>query len=155
MLLVHNKKVTSLANLFGWVIQKTTRSRWNHVAIVINIKNTLMVYEAIGRGCMPTQTLDKWIAESDSGLRDYILIRQLKHNAFNARVIETMGSRYDYASAFWFHALKLLIKRWVGYTGTHAQGRFYCSELAAYLLGLQEWWTYTPKDLAIKFGIKT
>lgn len=146
--LVHNGQLKSFNDLAAHLIRWATRSYWNHVAIIVESEGELMIYEAVGRGCIITKTIEQYLMESDNGVRVHRHIPNEPNEVFYERFFETYGKRYDWKSTFWIHAIKIVIKRWLGHTGTHAKDRFYCSELAAYLLDLPNWWTVIPKDLA-------
>lgn len=154
ILLVHNTKVDSAATLFGWLIQKTLKTKWNHVAMVVEEKGTLMVYESVKGGCMITGTLENWLKKSNTGYRVFHKIDAHLPSDWEQRYIKTMGKPYDYEGAFWFYVLYLLLNKWLGRTKGHNGSKYWCSELIGYIFDLPEYWKMTPKDLAIYFDVE-
>lgn len=138
--------------ILGKTIKKLTKSKYNHTAIVIVISGETFIVEAQANG-INIKTYDNWINKYNY---QYVTHRYINHNEqygsfIRKRVISKIGiTGYDVASLAIFQPIYLLTNKWIGRTKESAENKFYCSELAAWVIGIEEFWKYNP-DMVYKY----
>lgn len=132
-----------------------TQFEYHHAAVIGLHKGELWVYESVFNGFKPTWKLqDYQLYLLENGIKSMVIPKhhQLNIYIFRERLYELTGAPYDFASLLIWHPIYQLSKRigkswWLGKRGPAAKNRSVCTESIAYIMGIDNWWTYTAKDL--------
>lgn len=133
-----------------WVIRKFTKSKWNHVAMIVEVKNTLMVAEALNRGFIISKTLDDYMEETQNGKRGIKVIRR-NDKTFDPkecaeRFVQILGKKYEFKNLVIYQSIKSITGR---YRGTTDYNKVICSEAIGYTMKkiFPNWYSIDPEDI--------
>lgn len=134
-------------------IRFMTKSKYNHVGVLVTIFNRIFVVEAAEVGIKITP-YDKWASDDK-----YIKIRRATKR-FNRKhaaeiVISYVGHvKYDFISTLFYQAIYQISgkKLWIGRRGHKAGKLLYCSEFVAMILNMifgvfDDWYKIAPDDI--------
>ena len=146
---------SKLRNLYNRVvvdgIRFFTKCKYHHAGIVGKRGHELWVYEAVAKGFVPTKELSEWL--KDEGVRFELAVfnpldgMDTSLEVLRERLYSIAGSPYDFGSLIVWQVIYQLTGKWIGKRGQQALGRIYCTEGVAYIIGLENWWTYDPTKL--------
>lgn len=139
--------------LLGKLIQKFTKSRINHTALVIEVWGELFIIDSQKDGTNP-RPFQEWVMKYDY---KYKIHRPLNFsNRTKYMAVSKWGhTPYDFASLFIWQPIYILTGRWHGRKEPRADGRMYCSEYVSWVFELPNWWRLSPQaafDTMIKSG---
>lgn len=117
--------------LVAWIVRRITGGKYAHVEIVI---------ECIGFVCLlGTKCHTRWAPNDDGDVSVQVTCAE----GFQGRSLEGLGSTYD-----WIGAIRAGTP-----FGREHPSKWFCSELAAYVIGLENPHVWSPQDLAKFFGV--
>lgn len=132
-------------NPLSWVaagIRFFTRYRYNHVGIVVSNWDKLFINEAVEKGVLSIPLEGRLDGQEIKIIRG---INSIDEKVFARKANSFLGKTgYDFSSLLLFQLWFQLTGKWVGKKGDRASRRLYCSEYAAYMYELKDWWTYSP-----------
>ena len=115
----------------AWLVRFFTHSKFAHVEIVI---------DGIAFVCRPGMRCgSRWAPEPDGQAHVSVVCDP----GFYGRVLEGLGTRYDLWGA---------LRSGTPFGREHPD-RWFCSELAAHVIGLDKPHTWSPKDLAKYYSL--
>lgn len=126
-------------------IQWFTKSRLNHTALILNIRDEFFVIDSQIDGTN-MRPLDEW-------LKKYNYIYKITRPWFNwnkedikTRALSMIGhSPYDILSLIWYQPIYQLFGKWKGKRSPEAKERLYCSEFVAWVFNMEIWWKASPE----------
>jgi len=129
----------------GWlgrIIQKLTKSRINHTALVIEVWGEIFIIDAQKDGTN-LRSLDNW---NKMFSYKYKIHRPKKFNEdLRNRAVSKIGATpYDFVSLILWQPIYILTGIWKGHTRSHAEDRMYCSEYVSWVYNLPNWWELSP-----------
>lgn len=117
--------------ILSWLVRFITGGKYAHVEIVI---------EGLGFVCLFRERCHtRWTPTDDS----CVSIQTTCSAGFQGRSLEGLGSEYD-----WIGAIRAGTP-----FGREHPSKWFCSELAAYVIGLENPHVWSPQDLAKFFGV--
>jgi len=149
------RRIKQWWNPMSWLsqaIRRIAKVRYNHVGVIAEINNKMMLFEARGRGVMVSKVVNR--IEDVTYTDEFAVFRRNEH--VNERKIldealEIVGwTRYDFIGLLfqWFYNYTGI---WIGPLKRGAKKRMYCYELMAYLhrdtKTFAEWHKVKPADL--------
>ena len=134
------------------MIRKFTKSKYNHVAIVVEYCGMLYVAEAVKKGFLPTYKLEDWIRGQKIKGNSVCVKRKpgfmtiKDKDKYYQRVRQITGARYDYANLLFFQLIKSVFRL---YIGNKNRKKVICSEAVAYvyLEVFPKWWKVSPDEI--------
>lgn len=137
-------------SLLSRLIRLATRSQYSHTAMILRIDGELKVVEAQRKG-MHILSFEKWRKKYNYTFSVYTMEyhNQKENMPLVYHRFNTLGPSvgYDFASLFFYKPKFLITGKWSGKRYDKALNRVFCSELTAYLLGLNDYWKKSPKDV--------
>jgi hypothetical protein len=140
--------------LLARMIQKVTRSKWNHAGVMVWLWGELFVAEAEKEGLQLTRWDGSKYCNGYPQDRELMIMRckvALPEKEVAMFIMPLMGrKRYDFFSLVFHQVIWNLVKVWTGKREERADDRFYCSEFAAYVVNhfqptlFGKWWTTNP-----------
>lgn len=121
---------------FDRLVQWWTRGPYSHAEVVTHRANSGAAW-CISSSWMDGGVRGKWIV-LDPAKWDVIALPHIDSAVAHSWLAAHVGARYDWAGLLGFV--------WRPQTG--ALRRWFCSEVAAHLLGLPQSWRFSPNDLA-------
>lgn len=138
------------------LIRWFTDCEYHHVAVVGRRKednNNLWVYEAVFKGFKPTYPIGMYYHRAkEKNIKTIEITPNVDIATFRERLYEIQGSPYDFKSLLFYQVVFQLTRKlfgkglWLGKRGPGAKNRTYCSEAIAYILGHENWETWTARD---------
>lgn len=154
VILVHKKPPYKIEDLPAPIIRYLTKCYYNHSAIIGECLGDLYVFEAVGKGFVPTKRLDQYFTEVGTR-RDILIIRpngkaMISKEEFYTRIELLVNKGYDFKSLLWYQLWYRITGRWTGATTEeNALKSVYCSEAIAYIYKhiFPFWYKTAPCDI--------
>ena len=129
-------------------IQFFTKSRINHTALVIDIWGELYIIDAQKDGVNPRK-FENWVNNYNYKYKIHRNISgKFDLKSFCIKAISKSGSiPYDFKSLLIYQPIYILTGKWIGKKDPESQKRMYCSEYAAWVLGLDKYWELSPEHV--------
>jgi len=129
--------------VLGRLIQKFTKSRINHTALVIEIWSELFIIDSQKDGTNP-RPFYEWVMKYNYKYKIHRPTVFTKDEKFKA-VSKWGHTPYDFASLLIWQPIYILTGKWHGRKEPRADGRMYCSEYVAWVFDLNHWWKLSPQ----------
>jgi len=133
--MVHKLPPYKLKDLPAPVIRWLTKCYYNHVGIIGECLGELWVFEAVGKGFIPTHRLEDYLLTIGKE-REVAILEPKKARPIAwiySNISEIVGKNYDFKSLLWYQLFYQITGRWKGKTGKNATDTIYCSEAIAYI----------------------
>lgn len=133
------------------------RNRFNHAALFLRHANlSCSIIEAKGKGVLLSDAFQSLYNADIAILRHYSFADSdyADFNSCYEKAMSLLLIKYDFAGCLFHQLVKQVadiidddINFWIGPKNKNAARRFYCSELVAFILNLQYWYSLSPADL--------
>jgi len=130
--------------ILGKLIQKFTKSRINHTALVIEVWGELFIIDSQKDGTNP-RPLSEWLIKYNYKYK----IHRPKNFSYREkyRAVSKWGhTPYDFSSLFIWQPLYILTGKWHGRKAPGADNRMYCSEYVSWVFEIPNWWKLSPQE---------
>lgn len=113
-------------------VRMVTKCFYNHASVIGNCMNKLYVFEAIGRGFIPSKPLEEWLEETGK-VREFIVLNsdnvsyQEVYNSIN----DLVGNKYNFTELGFTYLLYYKTGIWTGITKADTNTRLVCSQVVA------------------------
>jgi len=129
--------------ILGKFIQRFTKSRINHTALVIEVWGELFIIDSQKDGTNPRPFKD-WVMKYNYKYKIHRPILFTKRSKYRA-VSKWGHTPYDFASLFIWQPIYILTGKWHGHKGLRADNRMYCSEYVSWVFELKNWMMLSPQ----------
>ena len=136
------------------LIQKFTKSRINHSAYVIEIWNELFIIDSQrdGTNLRPIKEWERMYSYEYRVHRRVELSKEEYQRQAEKAISKSGNTPYDFKSLLWYQPRYQIFGKWKGKKDEEAEGRMYCSEFVAWVLGMENWWELSPAELYISLS---
>jgi hypothetical protein len=131
--------------VLGKLIQKFTKSKINHTALVIEVWGELFICDSQIDGTN-LRPFEEWVKKYNY---TYSISRPLAFpDYYRERAMSKIGhTPYDLKSLFITQPIYQLTGKWVGRPEERADTKMYCSEYVSWVFNLPEWWKNSPQKV--------
>lgn len=153
ILLVHSYFKLKFDVLPAPIIRQVTKCYYNHVAMIGRCADTLFVFEAVGKGFIPTKPLEEWLEEFEKGVREFMVLRpygEVTTKRINKNIEILIGNGYNFQALGFTFLYYYLTGKWKGKTGEPSKDeKIVCSQAVAYAYKMffPEWWKISGADI--------
>jgi len=129
--------------VIGKIIQKFTKSKRSHTALVIEVWDELFICDSQIDGTN-LRPFEEWVKKYNY---TYSISRPLAFpDYYRERAMSKIGhTPYDLKSLFITQPIYQLTGKWVGRPEERADTKMYCSEYVSWVFKLKEWWKNSPQ----------
>lgn len=140
----HHFRILDPASWLSWLIRTLDCAWANHCAIILQIGDLTLVFEAESKG-IKRLTWDEWLKHRPH--KSYKIGTAKVRTPFkiNEAILGAEGRDYDIEGLLIWHPLRLLTGKWRG--GTASTGDMVCSEYVGYC-----WQPYFPEWYKLTTG---
>lgn len=136
IIMVHRYPPYGIQDIPAPFIRVITGCYWNHVATVGPCLGKLYIFEAIGKGFVPTMKVEDYLNQVGN-VREIAVMRPKPDlfytpEEFFEGIDDLINRGYDFKSLLWYQIWYQLTGRWKGKTGDASSKTIYCSEAIAY-----------------------
>lgn len=131
--------------VLGRLIQKFTKSKINHTALILEVWDSLFIADSQVDGTN-LRPFEEWV-------KKYNYIYEISRPkqfpiTLRERAMSKIGhTPYDLKSLFITQPIYQLTGRWVGRPEERADTKMYCSEYVSWVFSLEEWWKNSPQKV--------
>lgn len=124
----------------SWIIQKCTKSPWNHAVLILVLGKITLVIHA--QAWIRLELYDDWCQKTDRTVGVYRILAPVD----KFWLFRQINKLYDVWGLI-CQGLLLLTGKWYGRKGGKNDKNFFCSELGVRWLGVPDAHLYKPSDI--------
>jgi hypothetical protein len=138
--------------LLSKLIRKFTKSKYNHVAIYVEVWGEPFIIDAQAKG-VNAISYEQWLKKYKyryTVYRHNLADTECFKKDISIRAFSKIGfTGYDVLSLVWYQPRYIFTGKWKGKRNEDAIKRMYCSEYVAWVYELPNWWKLSPEDLYV------